>query len=90
MAKVIARAQDPRFQAGVAEALGVSPETVGQVSLQAAADSRLVDVRAELADQELAANLVNAVAARLAEDFRENPDIDVRVMDHARVPSPTQ
>ncbi len=84
VAKVISRAQDPRFQAEVANALGVSPEAVATVVLDALADTRIVYVRADLSDQALAARIVNEVANRLAQDFRANPDINVRVADLAR------
>jgi capsular polysaccharide biosynthesis protein len=89
-AKVISRAQDPRFQAEVADELGLSPETVGKVVAQGMADTHLVELRADIADPLLAANIINAVARKLAEDFKHDPDVQVRVVDTASPPSPVE
>lgn len=90
IARVVGHAQDPQFQAEVAKALGVSPQTVGRAVVQGVGESRLVEVRANLDDRELAVKVANAVADRLAEDFRNNPDVKVRVVDHARPSQPAK
>ncbi len=90
VAKVMAHAHNPRFQAAVAESLRISPEALNRVILERRRESRFVEVRAELAEEELAANVANAVARRLAEDFRNNPDLVVRVIDYANPPKPAR
>lgn len=89
-ANVISRAQDSRFQLAVADALGITPDTVGKVVVQGVADTHSVEVRADIADPVLAAKVVNAVARRLADDFKNDPDIRVRVVGTARPPRPAK
>ncbi len=88
--KVVAHTQGTEFRAEVAKAAGVSPETVSMVAVQRVADTRIVEVRAELPDRQLAAKLVNAVATRLADDFRNDPNVKVRVLAFAEVPAPVK
>lgn len=90
VAKVVAHAQSPEFRAAVANSLGISQDVVGNVTLQGVVDTRLVDVRVSLADRELAARVVNEAAKKLAEDFRNSPDVTVRVIGYANLPRPMQ
>ncbi|NQT82549.1 hypothetical protein HQ563_05975 [bacterium] len=90
VAKVIAHAQSAVFREEAAKAGGVSPEAVGRVVFQGIINTKFLDVRAELADRELAAKVANAVARKLAEDFERNPDVDVRVLDYARGAPPVR
>jgi capsular polysaccharide biosynthesis protein len=89
-AKVVNRAQDPRFQREVADELGVSPNTVAAVLVQGVANTHIVEVGIDLPDAELAAKVVNAMARKLAADFRNDPEIQVRVVDTARPPRPVE
>jgi predicted transcriptional regulator len=89
-ARVISRAHDTRLQAEVAESLGVTPQMVSNVIVEGVGDTRFVEVRAEIEDPELAAKLVNAVAQKLAEAFRNDPEVRVRVVDTAAPPQPTK
>ena len=89
-ARVISRAHDPRLQAEVAESLGVTPQVVSNVIVEGAADTRFVEVKAEIENPELAARLVNAVAQKLAEAFQNDPEVRVRVVDTAAPPQPTK
>jgi hypothetical protein len=88
LGKVMARLESSRFRADVANSLGVSPETLGKLTLQAKPDARFAEVKAELADQELAVRVVNAAARRLADDFRNDPDVRVSVVAYARRVTP--
>ncbi len=90
VAKVMAHIHNRQFQSEVADSLGVSTETVGTVVLQRVPDTHLVKVRAALADPEQAAKVVNAVARRLAEDFRNSADVKVRVVNYAMATEPAR
>jgi len=68
----------------VAKSSGLPPQTVDKVTLHVEPDSTIVQVKAEVADQDLAAKLANAVATALSEDFKNNPDFKVRVLSVAR------
>ena len=70
--------------------MGITPDTVGKVVVQSVADTHSVEVRADIADPVLAAKVVNAVARRLADDFKNDPDIRVRVGGTARPPRPAK
>lgn len=89
-ARVISRAHDTRLQAEVAESLGVTPQMVSNIVVEAVGDTRFLEVRAEIEDPELAAKLVNAVAQKLAEAFQNDPEVRVRVVDTAAPPQPTK
>ncbi len=86
LAKVMAHIHNRQFQSEVADSVGVSPDTVGAVVLQRVPDTRLVKVRAALADPEQAAKVINAVARRLAEDFRNSADVKLHVLNYAMAP----
>lgn len=88
--KVISHSQGGRFRAEVAKAVGTSEDTIAAATLRKIGDTRLVEVEINLADRELAAKVVNAVARRLAEDFQNHPDVAVRVIDYAEYPAPTE
>jgi len=90
LARIVAHANGQAFRAEVAKAAGVSPETVGTLVVQGVAGARIVQVRAELPDREVAAKLVNAAASRLAEDFRNDPTVKVKVVGSAVVPAPAK
>lgn len=92
VAKVIAHAQSSKFQAVVAQSVGVSQDIISAVTLQPRqdGDTPVVDVRARLTDPQLAAKVVNAVARQMAEDFKNNPDVVVRVLIYATSPRPTE
>jgi hypothetical protein len=85
-AKVIRRAYDPRFQAEVAGELGVSPETLGKLIVESVANTYLVDVKTDMSDPVLGARVVNAVARKLADDFKSDAEVRVRVINTATPP----
>ncbi len=85
-ARVIRRAHDPRLQAEVADELGISTEVLATVVAEAIPDTHLVEVKADIADAALAARVVNAIARKLADEFKSDTEIQVRVVDTATPP----
>ena len=90
VAKVMAHVHNPRFQSEVGQALGVSSDTVGSVIFRNLPDSRVVELRADLADPQLAAKVLNAVARQLAQDFANSSDVELRVLSYPTAPGPTR
>jgi hypothetical protein len=87
-ARVIAHAHGSQFQAVVADSAGTTVDKVARVFFQKVVNTDLVELRTDLTDKELAAKVVNAVAAQLAEDFRADTEATVRVVQFARTPMP--
>jgi hypothetical protein len=85
---VLARAENRAFREEVAASQGASVETLSGVNVRIVPATRLLELKAQTDDPVEGAKIVNAMAQRLAEDFKGNSEIRVAVVDLARAPAP--
>ena len=90
LATVLARAENRAFREEVAASLGTSVDAMSAVNVRIIPANRLLELKAQTDDPAEGAKIVNAMAQRLAEDFKGNSDIRVAVVDLARAPAPTE